>query len=638
MASSGGATRDRDAALERDYLEAAREGMDDPSIFGEAFKQALGSEEARQRIYRGLAHDMLNGIPLTEVELITLSYGIKFDDEAARPVELEGLIPQLARQEVMNPGSTQVESIASWVEQDKMFTTVEQVFPFMGGLGGGSKAAATAVGRTGFFGSLRASARAHPVKTALPIVGGIGVLGYAMGSDIYGTPADDMGGSSAEGLGEIPSEGGFISTEDYKDLSDEDIDTLIEAGNIIVFDSRTGREIPIGEYNDQELLGTDPSGGSDPSGGGSFSPALIERATALGLTPAELANLQVDPKDSGFGTINPLYFGEISVPFNTFPYGVDISTGEALRYPRHRRDLPAGLSMMPEEDKTRYEVEKAFVPPGGQINPRAFATYQGQTLLEIVAETAHLYNVPVELLYGLINAESGFITNAMTPDGTRVGLAQIDLAEYTYLTPAQATNPRFSIGWAGRSLAAGNLQYGSMPASIASQMSHDDAEYLKNTGEFANQQSAQFVENVYGYAGASGVGNMRYEPGQLPPVRTVYRGGSGSSGGIKIPPYQAPDPDALRQITRLTRQEALERDPLDEEYTGDIAKLNAWYKEKYNADVAKIQGKTSTAVDPQAKYEEYIRGLGEFEYREESRDTRDIMDFMGEIVRIMQGV
>jgi soluble lytic murein transglycosylase-like protein len=409
-------------------------------------------------------------------------------------------------------------------------------------------------------------------------------------------------------------------------------------GNIMVIDAATGRQIPLARYDAQKIFGKPPSasGAGDEISGGNYSPALLQKAIDLNVTPQELARAQVF-QDAGWGTINPQMFGEIRLPLDTFPYGVDIGTGEAIQTPRSKEPINQGLAKrLAKDDLASIAMSQSYIPPGGQLNPRAFTKYKDKTILALISETAEMYDVPVELLYGLINAESGFVTNAMTPDGTRVGLAQIDLLRYPHISMAQATNPLFAVRWAGRELRMNANKYGGWEGAIASQVDPTEAEFLARTGQFNNPGTKVFVEDIYGYANSSGIGRYMFDPDKI--AKTASRGGGGGGGGVKLPAYQAPDPNALAQIARSTYKDMMGREPTEEEAAASAARLNELFKEKYNSDIARIQGKSSTAVDPQASYEEGIRGLGEFEFREESRGTKDMMDFMGSIVSIMQGV
>lgn len=639
MVSSGGGVRDRDAALEKDYIEASREGLGDTSIFGEAFKQALGSVDERRSLYRDLANDMLNKVPLSEMEILTLSYGMRFDEPSARPVELDSLIPQLARQEAMSPGSTQVENIASQVEKEEMFNTVEQIFPFLPGRGMFSRGGGAATPKgPGMLSGLGSHLKAHPWRAAASLAGGASVIGYSLNpggaESIYGAPID--------GALEEATSTGEISTDEVEDLTDEEFESLqnlVERREVMVIDASTGQAVILNTQDQDKLVGSSGTG-STPSG--QYSPGLVAMAEAYGISPEEMSQIANAANDQTFGTINPQMFGEIKVPFNSFPYGVDISTGEAYQQPPLASDtpVPSGLAgRLPADDLAAgFPTAPTVVPPGGQLNPKSFTQYGDQTLLQIVSDTADMYDVPVELLYGLINAESGFTANALSPDGMRAGLAQIDLDLYSHISVEQALNPLFAIRWAGRELRMNANKFNGFEGAVASQFDMAEAEFLAKTGQFKSPYAKAFVSDVFTYAGSSGMGKYMLDPSQLPSVASQSRGGGGGGGGIKVPPYQAPDPAALREIIRQTYEQYLERSPNDDDTASSLKNLDESYRGKYNAAVAKLQGKASTDVDPQARYEEYIRGLGEFAYREESRDTRDAMSFMGDIVRIMQGV
>lgn len=599
------------------------------AIMSDAFKDSMGSDKEREDLYQELANMALSGIPLNQLEILYLDYGLRWEEPSVRPLILDTLIPQLRRQESVNPGATQVDELDNPAPKEGEFpvSVLQGMAPLMGPslLGGLSKAAgvagsaALATGRAGKY--LATVPLKHKVATTFTL--GALFLGTGFGEGIGFEEGvkfitDQMSPEDEEILGLKTSEEGL----DEYDPSEEP-----DREGFFMVNSATGRTVQVPRESEPSIVDS----GNNNMGYGDALDAYISDE-----------NLDVPDsitEDTKYGTLNDLYFGEIRLPLDTFPYGVDIRTGQAIRPDKsggqpisRRTPISEGLrKYLPGEDVESAAVHKTVVPPGGQINPAAFQRYGDDTILSLIAKASERHQIPVELLYGSINAQSGFVVNAMALDGNRVGLAQIDLDDNPFVTRNQALNPRFAINWAAQQLDIGIKTYGSLPGGIASMMDPEDAKYLRDRGKFKNPYTEAFVKDVFSYAQNSGIGRYLFRPDDVP---TTVRGGG---GGPKLPAYQAPDPATLDKIVRLTYEDLLERGATESEAKASVSQLGGLFREQYNAQIAKAQGKSSVAVDPQTRFEEGIRGGGEFEFRQQTGEVRDTMSFMGDLVRIMQG-
>ncbi len=622
------------------------------AIMSDAFKGSMGSDEEREALYQELADMALSGIPLNQLEILYLDYGLRWEKSSVRPLILDTLISQLRRQESINPGATQVDELDKPApkEGELPVSVLQGMAPLMGPglLGGLSKAAgvagsaALATGRAGKY--LAMTPFRNPIATSLTF--GALFLGTGFGEGMgfeQGVKfiTDQMSPEDEEILGLEVSE---------EELDEYDPSEEPDREGFFMVHGATGRTVQVPRKSEPSI--TD-SGNNNMGYGDALEGYITEE------------NLDRPDPITGdaqeFGTINELYFGDIRLPLDTFPYGVNIRTGEAIRpgdpanlpiryetpvqlrrfLPRKGgreddRGTPSNLRrFLPRQDTGGDPgAHEVFVPPGGQINPAAFKYYGNSTILSLIASASERHQIPVELLYGSINAQSGFVINAMTPDGNRVGLAQIDLDDNPSVTRSQALNARFAINWAAQQLDIGIKTYGSFPGGVASMIDPADAKYLSERGEFKNPYTEAFVKDVFGYAQNSGMGRYILRPDDVP---TSARRGGGGGGGPKLPAYQAPDPATLSKIVRLTYEDLLKRGATESEAKASVSQLGGLFREQYNAQIAKAQGKASVAVDPQTRFEESIRGGGEFEFRQETGEVRDTMSFMGDLVRIMQG-
>ncbi|NIR14647.1 transglycosylase SLT domain-containing protein, partial [Candidatus Bathyarchaeota archaeon] len=72
--------------------------------------------------------------------------------------------------------------------------------------------------------------------------------------------------------------------------------------------------------------------------------------------------------------------------------------------------------------------------------------------MEIAADAAVDFGVPVEALYGLVTQESGWNPYAVGDHGNSHGLVQIYQPAHPGITVQQATNPHFALRWAANNL------------------------------------------------------------------------------------------------------------------------------------------------------------------------------------------
>jgi hypothetical protein len=231
----------------------------------------------------------------------------------------------------------------------------------------------------------------------------------------------------------------------------------------ILVDPATGEVLSL----DQVAPGATASQSVQQSyGQGSFSPETLALAQAYGIDPNMISS-----SDSGPNMFNPLMLGEATVNPTDFPAGVN-AQGAAIsgraptatmpgvspveEFTRKRAatrdpsspDRIAGL--LPDEDAQARAAYGIAAPPGAKLNPRFFqpvsqtpdrqvsvstgvpahnkqemagtrtgtVTGTTETLSSLAAASARKYGVPIDILYGVINATSGWDTTAVGNNGT----------------------------------------------------------------------------------------------------------------------------------------------------------------------------------------------------------------------------
>jgi len=268
------------------------------------------------------------------------------------------------------------------------------------------------------------------------------------------------------------------------------------------------------------------------------------------------------------------------------------------------------------------------VPAGAKIAPRIFNQYNGRTLMEWASLSAQRHGIPLSVLYGIVDHESGWLQTAVGDNGNSFGLAQIFLPAWPSITQGQALNPVFALEWTAQKLKERFAQFGRWDAAVAAHNSPQAAQHLAQTGSFFNDKSANYVKSVLGRANDSGLDSYLFDP---------TGGGAPITGsGPSFTPFQTPDPAQSREYIRQIYEEMLGREPTDLELSTGVDKLNGLARQAYDANLRQAKGSESDAVDVGARFEETIRESGEFAFHEDVTEQRNFTDYAAGVARLLQ--
>ncbi len=279
--------------------------------------------------------------------------------------------------------------------------------------------------------------------------------------------------------------------------------------------------------------------------------------------------------------------------------------------------------------RTDLTTQPVAVPAGAKLSPRIFTEVHGRTLLEWASISAQRYDVPLSLLYGLINHESGFNINAVGDNGNSFGLAQIFLPAWKgTISKGQALNPLFALEWTSQKLRERFNQYGRWDAAVAAHNSPQAASHLARTGEFFNEKSAGYVTGILNAASTSGLSQYQFDTGTDVPDTTGI--------GPTFTPFQTPDPAQSREYIRGVYEDLLNRGATEDELIRGVKKLEVLARRAYSANLRQAQGSESQGVDVGAQFEDELKGGGEFAFVEEVEDQSKFTDFAAGVARLLQ--
>jgi len=403
--------------------------------------------------------------------------------------------------------------------------------------------------------------------------------------------------------------------------------------------SITGTPGSVALVNSKEIgVSADPQVTGFLQGQPDLSPDLLSFALASGI---DVSGIQGPARGPLQGRdVRQVLFPEslgnigVDVPFQIRPtQGTRALTGETIR-PTTVSGTQAPISALTgsvEQERRLFTTpspqEGVDVPAGAQLSPRIFATFQGRTLLEWASVAAQRHNIPLSILYGVIDHESGWNHKAVGDNGNSRGLAQIFQPAWPGIHPNQAFNPIFALEWTAQKLRERFNQFGRWDAAVAAHNSPAAAQHLTNTGSFQNKKSASYVTDVMKRANRSGLASYLFDEGDFTEV---------SGTGPSFTPFQTPDPAQSREYISGVYQELLGRKPTDNELTAGVEKINTLARSSYNANLRQAKGGESTAVDVQAQFEESVKGLGEFQFHEEVTQQRSFTDYAAGIARLLQ--
>ncbi len=327
----------------------------------------------------------------------------------------------------------------------------------------------------------------------------------------------------------------------------------------------------------------------------------------------------------------PESLGQVNIgtPFQVSPGEEEVpSTFPRFQDPKRREQ--AGLvartgvgDLPPPEESPGVDV-----PAGATLSPRIFTNFQGRTLMEWASISAQRHDVPLNLLYGIVDHESGWSQRAIGDNGTSFGLAQIHLPAWPNISREAALNPVFALEWTASKLRERFNQFGRWDAAVAAHNSPQAAQHLSETGKFFNEKSADYVLGILNTANASGLAQYQFETGGEAPET--------SGIGPTFTPFQSPDPAQSREYIRGVYEELLGRNPTEGEFKKGVGEILQLSRSSYAANLRQAKGSESEAVDVGAQFEQSIRESGEFAFTEEVEEQDSFTDFASGVARLLQ--
>lgn len=300
---------------------------------------------------------------------------------------------------------------------------------------------------------------------------------------------------------------------------------------------------------------------------GNYSPLLMALAQEAGIDTSGLGG-SIEQDDA----FNPNMLGTVTLdqtvtlPGGPVPYkSVQPRAETEVTY--DQRIGYGGVS------QSYTSVPDLTILPGAEINPKLLTEFNGKSLLEWAADAAAKYDVPLNILYGLIEMESNWDVNAVGDNGTSFGLAQIHTPAFPDVDQATALNPAYALHFAARNLHERFELYGRWDAAVASHNSPVAGEYLASTGEFQTAKSQDYVTNIFNYANKSGLDSYKADAAGIEV--------SPEAQSINVTPFAAPDPAAIRNYIREQSQTLLGRDPSQEELNAGVRQLTDLYRAGY---------------------------------------------------------
>ena len=279
-----------------------------------------------------------------------------------------------------------------------------------------------------------------------------------------------------------------------------------------------------------------------------------------------------------------------------------------------------------------------MLKPGATIPNKLFTQYGGKTWLQLMAEASSKYNVPIELIYGIMYQETGgTMDNNQIVNDTNgydsIGFGGINMAPdnfgvggeddyvWGFITPSQATDPAFAIDFIAFELDRYRDYYdGNMAASIIKYRGGiKQGQTYADTGQFFSDLDQDYLTKVYGWATQSGIGEI-YTP--------LIQDALGKDVKREWDPYVPKEDDVMKGFVDSIFENQYGRKAVQADYDYWLPQILEMDHETY---VAK-----QTALDDGQKYEgqtvlgklnEGVEGTGEAEYYKEKKDYQTVQDW-----------
>ena len=279
-----------------------------------------------------------------------------------------------------------------------------------------------------------------------------------------------------------------------------------------------------------------------------------------------------------------------------------------------------------------------MLKPGARIPNKLFTKHGNKTWLQLMSEASYKYNVPVELIYGIMHQETGGTmdnnqivndTNGydsvgfgginMAPNNFGVGGAEDSV--WGFITPSQAKDPAFAINFIAFELDRYRDYYdGNMAASIIKYRGGiKQAQTYADSGQFYSDLDQDYLTKVYGWATQSGIGEI-YTP--------LAQEAIGKGVKREWDPYVAKEDDVMKSFVDSIFENQYGRKAVQADYDYWLPQILEMDHETYVA--------RQTALDEGQKYEgqtvlgklsEGVEGTGEAEYYKEKKDYQTVQDW-----------
>ena len=279
-----------------------------------------------------------------------------------------------------------------------------------------------------------------------------------------------------------------------------------------------------------------------------------------------------------------------------------------------------------------------MLKPGTTIPNKLFTQYGDKTWLQLIAEASNKYNVPAEIIYGIMFQETGgTMDNFQIVNDTNgydsVGFGGINMAPDNFgeggeddfiwgsISPDQATDPAFAINFIAFEIDRYRDYYdGNMAASIIKYRGGiKQGQTYADTGQFFSDLDQDYLTKVYGWATQSGIGEI-YTP--------LVQEALGKDVKREWDPYVAKEDDVMKGFVDNVFENQYGRKAVQADYDYWLPQILEMDHETY---VAK-----QTALDDSQKYEgqtvlgklnEGVEGTGEAEYYKEKKDYQTVQDW-----------
>ena len=283
-----------------------------------------------------------------------------------------------------------------------------------------------------------------------------------------------------------------------------------------------------------------------------------------------------------------------------------------------------------------------FLPPGSTINNKAMQEIQvggtRMTMMAFIGLTASNYNIPPEILYGMIEHETGGTWDPTKPSSVpgedSLGLAQINMAWFgegtenpeghipeghEFISRELASDPRYAITFLAHNVRRIADNYGGniMAGVIGHRGGGKAARHYVNNNEFLSKMDKEYVEAVTGHASTLGFFDSKEQ---------FDFGGVGTKR--EWDPYNATPQEGVNLFIDEMVETMLGVKASQEDYD--------YWTPKYHDAHRNVYEGTQLALDKGARYEgksltqkmdEQMEETGEYKFADEKKNYQTVQDW-----------